>query len=460
MITDETLQFKKTALYIRVSSEEQARFGDSLEAQKNDLLKFAKEHMLDVVDIYADEGVSARKRIKTRPEAMRLLSDVEAGKIELILFAKLDRWTRNISEYYKVQEIIERNKVEWKCTQEKYDTFTANGRLNLNIKLSIAQDESDRTGERIKYVNDMKVAKGEVISGTVPFGYSIKDKRLVKNDQNHIAKELFEYYKEHCSLNETVRYLQDEYGVYRETSSIRAMLKNTKYIGCYRGNDDYCEATIDKETFDRVQELIGRNIKDNKKHDYLYVGLIRCFDCGRLMSGVQIRISGHKRKDRTRKHYQHNGYRCSKAYNFKNRCTDRKVIYESVVEKYLLANIQDEIKDYIHSAEISQAPVHNNNKAKRLSIKNKMKKLRELYVNDKITMQEFDEDRQEFEKQLSEIVDIPPARRDLSHLKSVANRDLESFYSALDFEHKQRFWRSIIKEIRFCEDRSFKVIFL
>jgi len=264
-LKDENIQFKKTALYVRVSSEEQVRHGDSLETQRKTLLQFAKENALDVIGLYADEGVSARKRIKARSEAIRLLNDVETGKIELILFVRLDRWTRNISEYYKVQEILDKNNVAWKCTNESYDTITANGRLNLNIKLSIAQDEADRTGERIKDINAMKVAKGEVISGTIPFGYSIKDKRLVPNDQAEIAKAVFEHYNTYGSLAKTIHYLQDKYNIYREGSSIRAMLRNTKYIGQYRGNNAYCDPIVDKVTFEAVGERLGRNLKDNKK---------------------------------------------------------------------------------------------------------------------------------------------------------------------------------------------------
>jgi DNA invertase Pin-like site-specific DNA recombinase len=107
---------------------------------------------------------------------MRMLDDVRTGRIDLILFIKLDRWFRNVAEYYEVQRILDEHKVHWIATEEDYDTTTANGRLHLNIKLSIAQDESDRTSERIKFVFESKVKRGEVISGKVPLGYKIENK--------------------------------------------------------------------------------------------------------------------------------------------------------------------------------------------------------------------------------------------------------------------------------------------
>ena len=146
----------RAALYIRVSTEEQVREGYSVEAQRDNLKRYAKNKGYSVVGVYADEGITARKKYTNRKEFMRLLDDVEAGKIDVILFIKLDRWFRNVGDYYKVQEILERNNVGWTATTENYDTTTANGRLYVNIRLAVAQDESDRTSERIKFVFEKK----------------------------------------------------------------------------------------------------------------------------------------------------------------------------------------------------------------------------------------------------------------------------------------------------------------
>lgn len=93
---------KRAALYIRVSSEEQVRHGFSLGEQRADLERYAQMHHYAVVDIYADEGTTARKSLQKRKELQRLLDDVRAGKIDIIVFKCLDRWFRNIRDYYKV----------------------------------------------------------------------------------------------------------------------------------------------------------------------------------------------------------------------------------------------------------------------------------------------------------------------------------------------------------------------
>ncbi len=115
---------QRAALYIRVSTEEQAMHGLSLTAQRETLLKYAEENGLRIVGTYADEGITARKKYKNRLEFMRMLRDVQSDKIDLILFIKLDRWFRNIADYYEVQKILDDHKVRWIAT-ESIDTTTS-----------------------------------------------------------------------------------------------------------------------------------------------------------------------------------------------------------------------------------------------------------------------------------------------------------------------------------------------
>ena len=156
----------RVALYIRVSTEEQAKHGYSLDSQKNRLQSYAKEKGYRIYKIYADEGKSARSNLTARKELLSLLEDVKLKKVDRIIFWRLDRWFRNIQDYYKVQEILEKNNVDWECTDEEYNTTTSNGRLYLNIKLSIAQNESDQTGDRIRFNFDSMVQSKKAIIGT------------------------------------------------------------------------------------------------------------------------------------------------------------------------------------------------------------------------------------------------------------------------------------------------------
>ena len=180
----------RAALYIRVSSEEQVRHGYSLSSQRQRLNEYCKEKKYKIVDIYADEGKSARTKLRNRKELLRLVGDVKENKIDRIIFWRLDRWFRNIADYYKVQDILDKYNVDWECTDEEYNTTTSNGRLHLNIKLSIAQNESDQTSDRIKFNFSRMIKNGNVIVGKqgMPLGYTVagekKQKRMELNNEN------------------------------------------------------------------------------------------------------------------------------------------------------------------------------------------------------------------------------------------------------------------------------------
>ena len=160
----------RVALYARVSTEEQVRRGISIEAQLAALEDWAKREGHAVVDRYVDNGISARKPPSKRPELQRLLRDLPERKIELVAFCKLDRWTRNVKGYYQVQDVLDRHKVAWIAIHEDYETLTASGRMKVNIMLSVAENEADRTSERIKAVFDHKVALGQPITNALPLG--------------------------------------------------------------------------------------------------------------------------------------------------------------------------------------------------------------------------------------------------------------------------------------------------
>ena len=111
---------KRAALYIRVSSEEQARHGLSLGEQRKNLMNYAQEHGYVVVGVYADEGVSARKAISRRKELQRMLADADEGRIDIIIIKCLDRWFRNVADFYKVKERLDARGVDWVCATDEH----------------------------------------------------------------------------------------------------------------------------------------------------------------------------------------------------------------------------------------------------------------------------------------------------------------------------------------------------
>lgn len=178
---------KRVALYMRVSTEEQARHGDSIEAQRQALRQYAETHNLTVIGEYADEGISGQKPVRKRPALSEMLREVEADRVDLVLFTKLDRWFRSVKLYYQAQDVLDAHKTAWRAILEDYNTETADGTLKVNIMLSVAQNEAERTSERIKFVFADKVRRGEPITGSLPMGYRIETvdgrKRVAKDPE-------------------------------------------------------------------------------------------------------------------------------------------------------------------------------------------------------------------------------------------------------------------------------------
>lgn len=447
---DEKLFGKRAALYVRVSSEEQALRGYSLEAQLADLEAFAKENEMLVVGKYVDAGTTARKKLQNRKEFQRMLQDVQANKIDVILFIKLDRWFRNVADYYEVQKVLDAHGVTWKCTQEFYDTTTANGRLNLNIKLSIAQDEADRTSERIKFVQENKVRNGEVISGSVPYGLSIdrsdgKKRISIDEERIKVVQEAFDYYAT-CHSRRKVRFfISDKYGVNWTDQSFKKMIYNDLYAGEYRGNTNYCPAAFEKSYLLQLRSICEKYSQHSRTgvHCYLFSGILRCDTCGDLMHGVADPL-----KDGGYTYY----YRCSKRFN-RHKCTNSCTVRESVIEESLLNNLTSYLKGQLirYEAAQKQAKKPQADKAK---IKTKIRRLKDLYVNEVIDLQDYKRDYDMYMQQLESIQEPEPLTINIERIRSLLTCDFESLYTNLDREHKRAFWRSILSEIRITDQRE------
>ena len=122
---------KRVALYMRVSSDQQAKEGDSIPAQRDALTKYAKEKGYSIVGEHLDDGISGTK-YSQRDELQRMLSDVQAGKIDLIIFTRLDRFFRSVRHYTATQAILDKHNVGWLAIWEPvYDTTTPQGRSDF-----------------------------------------------------------------------------------------------------------------------------------------------------------------------------------------------------------------------------------------------------------------------------------------------------------------------------------------
>ena len=267
----------RAALYPRVSTEEQAKFGLSIHDQQNDLEEYAKANNMKVVGVFPDAGFSARKKIEKRPAMLQLLEAVKRDEVDIILVTKLDRWFRNIGEYYKVQEILEAHNVSWKTIYEDYDTSTATGRLKINIMLAVAQDEADRASERIKKVLDAKKDRNEVCTGHLPKGYKREGKfAVIDKEAEPIMRRFFSTFLETGAITKAMDAVPELNLNYKTASAI---LNNTAYMGKWNGLT--LPPYLTQQEFQRAQELRRRvTRKSPYNRIYLFSGLTLCGECG------------------------------------------------------------------------------------------------------------------------------------------------------------------------------------
>ncbi len=446
-----TRKIERVAAYIRVSTQEQKLHGISLDAQKEKLQEYAERHNLKIVEWYMDEGVSGRKLIRRRPELQRMIRDAEKGKFDRIIFIKLDRFFRSVAEYHECMKRIE--PILWTATEEKYDLTTANGRAFVNMKLTIAELEADQTGERIDLVNEYKVKTGQPLSGSVPFCLTIVQigdrKRIVKNPETaEIMEDLLQHIWTHQSKSKTVKYINSKYGMDMGQPSLTKLLKNTMLYGEYRGNPNYLTEEnryMTKEDFDKLQNMLSRQVKDNStKHDYIFSGLIKCPECGKVLKGTMF-----TRKNPNGTRYRHHKYRCQK-HSSRGTCSYNKVVNEVTIEKLMLENIESILEDAkIKSAEIVES-IPENNAMEIKELQAELDRLNYSWQKGRIKDvekydREYDELTAKIEAAQQKHVEV--IKQDFSKAEAALAGDWKTIYEALDNAHRRAFWRSFVKSI-------------
>lgn len=443
---------QRAALYGRVSHDEQSKFGFSIQNQIERLEKYAEENNLQIVDSYIDEGYSAGST--KRPQLQRMLQDLH--RFEIIIFTKLDRFTRNVLDANEMVKMFTAQNVSIRAIDEEdVDTSTADGMFMFNLKVSLAQRELAKGSERIKTVFEYKINHGQPISGGVTFGYKIETdaegkKKIVKNEEEaHIIEEIFAHFLQHQSIRQTALYINDKHDLDFEYITYNRILKRPMYAGIYRGNENYCEPYITKETFDKVQTALANNIRVRKNnYIYLFSGLVVCPKCGKRMVGLNT-------KNPQGKVYYY--YRCNKSRIITS--CDAKHIREDLIEDYLLQNIERLANEYICTASVEIA-----NKPKpKIDIKeiqDEIDKINYMFRKNRMPAKEYDHEYSILEKRLIEAQREMPEEADLSGLQSFLNSGWQQVYHALEKTEQRALWRSVIREISINEDGEFTVEFL
>ena len=455
---------EEVALYVRVSTEEQAINGDSLRTQREELTKYALKNGFHIYGIYEDDGFSATNL--KRPALQRLLKDVEQNKINRILITKLDRLSRGVRNYYKILDTLDEHNVFWQTIFEKYDSSTASGRLHINIMLSVAENESAQTSERIRSVFKTKVESRELIAGKIPIGLKKQGKKLiVDEDKKQIVLDAFQFYKETTSAYQVFQKLDLKYPELQlNYMRVYRILTNKLYVGIkqtrYGDINDFCPAIIGKAEFENTQRLLSKNARKSSAQNsggYIFQGLLKCAECGYTLGG-----KFYSKNNDSSKYY----YIC-KRHHLSLKCSCKTNFNEVKIEKILLNEFQLQLKQYISDYEYKEKHYKEIDMSKEInSVENKLSKLKDLYIRDLIRIEDYEKDYKEYVAQLDELykqqekieTNIPDTN--LNTLKSFLRPDFIFLYNSLSRIEKRRIWLSIINYIVIDKDYNMKIFFI
>jgi len=275
-----TVTEKKTlrcAIYTRKSSEEGLEQDfNSLDAQREACEAYIKSQQHEgwtLIDKQYNDGGFSGGTIE-RPALKKLLADIEAGKIDIVVVYKVDRLTRSLMDFSKIVERFDSHETSFVSITQHFNTTSSMGRLTLNILLSFAQFEREVTGERIRDKMLASKKKGMWMNGTGPLGYTNKDRTLEVDEENaKTIRLIFNKYLELKSVHLLKIYLEENNIKTRTDKDfskghLYKILSNKTYIGKIEHKDNVYEglheSIIDDYIFDRVQKLLADNRIENK----------------------------------------------------------------------------------------------------------------------------------------------------------------------------------------------------
>src|SRR6266566_1134693 len=279
----------RCAIYTRKSTEHGLELEfNSLDAQRDACEAYIKSQASQgwkaLSQHYDDPAYSGGNL--ARPALKKLLADIEASKVDVVVVYKIDRLTRSLADFAKLVEVFDARSISFVAVTQQFNTTTSMGRLTLNILLSFAQFERELSSERVRDKIAGSRRKGKWTGGTVPLGYDARDKKLVVNKtEAETVRTIFRRYLELRSFSKLVVDL-DGRGIVTKRRNTKVakfngaipftygplayFLKNRVYLGeVHHGGkwfEGEHEAIVDRATFDRVQKLLATKSNGRKKN--------------------------------------------------------------------------------------------------------------------------------------------------------------------------------------------------
>ncbi|XXF79767.1 recombinase family protein [Myxococcaceae bacterium GXIMD 01537] len=345
---------KRCAVYTRKSTAAGLEMEfNSLDAQREACLAYVQRQPgWALVDESYDDGGFTGANME-RPAFQRLLQDVDAGRVDVVVVYKVDRLSRSLLDFAKVMERFNAAGASFVSVTQNFSTADAMGRLTLNMLMSFAEFEREMISERTRDKVAAARRKGKWTGGRAPLGYEVKDKRLVVNEYEAVVvREAFELYLQHQQastvsrlLNETgrktKRYEAQSGATHAArrwtTQDVLRLLRSPLYAGFVPYGDEMHPgehpAIVDRSTFHRVQNMLeGPGLQYHGRNpDYVLRGLLRCGLCGEAMT------PGSTRKGTREYRY----YRCvTRDKKGKEECR-ASPIPAAALEDFVVARLQE-----------------------------------------------------------------------------------------------------------------------
>lgn len=271
-------QHVRAAIYTRVSTEDQAKEGFSLDAQLEKLRAYCTARGWDIAGEYVDEGYSGRKT--RRPAYMRMMGDIE--KWDALLVIKMDRIHRNSKNFMLMMEDLGKKGKEFVSMMESLDTSTAMGRFVMDIIQRIAQLESEQIGERVYIGMEQKAKTNSGMLGfNIPYGYDYIDRKLIeKKIESMQVKKIFEMYINGYSMSKIAKMFNEENIPTKQNrtwgpQTVALILKNPLYSGFLHWetylNQGNHQPLINLNTFNEVQELRKKRNPKTRHHTKTFI---------------------------------------------------------------------------------------------------------------------------------------------------------------------------------------------
>ena len=442
------------ALYVRVYTAEQSQHGYSLSAQEDLLRSYAAQHGMTVFDLYADRGKSANKALNKRTELLRMLRDAEIRKFDCIIFKDITRWSRNSKQFWAVQDRIDKAGVYWIAVEQPYlETKTPTGRFQVTVMLGTAQLESENTSQRIKFVMSNRVMQGGAINGSdkLPLGYRVDDstgtKKVVKDEQTApIVMDLFDHYRKNRNQHELCRYIKDQYGITIWQPNLSKLLHNTMYYGEYRGNLNYCDPYLTKSEWTELNNIKPVYSRQTHNHLYLFRGLLRCPECGKVM------CARYKQNVNGGRVY----YACQYHLEY-HTCSYSHQIRQDRIESYLLDAIRPAFDAYREKPKMN-LPKKPNREKQVKSLQAKLERAKNLYIDGDISKDEYEKRRDSIRTELGKL-ESAQSELDYEKLNAILNSGWRTMYDLIGPEDRAHFWRTILHHIEIQPDGTFRPLF-